>query len=361
MQSIMRALVISMLIWGFTAALNLAPAKEMKNVGAVILLYHHVAENTPRSTSVTPDEFAEHLAFIKANYVVFPLKDIVEAAKHNTPLPDNALAITFDDGYNNIYENAHPLLKEYGFPYTVFINPSVIGVQSNQLSWDTVKTMHNEGVTFANHTLDHLHMLEKRDGESEKQWLNRVWQNVTDAETEITAQVGESLKYLAYPFGEYNEVLTNKLQEQGYIGFGQHSGAVGPFSNLAAIPRFPAAGPYAKLSTLKTKMASFAMPVVNMSLSNPELSSPSLSAPITVTLDATVANQLRINQVTCYYQGDTLPVEVNGGQFSVDLNKALPVGRSRVNCTAPSKTMAGRYFWYSIPFFRADKNGKYPD
>ncbi|MEC7469752.1 MAG: hypothetical protein VYC51_07900, partial [Pseudomonadota bacterium] len=72
MQSIMRALVISMLIWGFTAALNLTQAKEMKNVGAVILLYHHVAENTPRSTSVTPDEFAEHLAFIKANYVVFP-------------------------------------------------------------------------------------------------------------------------------------------------------------------------------------------------------------------------------------------------------------------------------------------------
>lgn len=361
MQSIMRVLGISMLIWGFTSALNVAQAKELKNVGAVILLYHHVAENTPRSTSVTPAEFAEHLAFIKENYVVFPLQDIVEAAKHNTPLPDNALAITFDDGYNNIYEHAHPLLKKYGFPYTVFINPSVIGKQSNQLTWDTVKNMHKEGVTFANHTLDHLHMLEKKAGENEQQWLSRVWKNVTDAEAQITAQIGESLKYLAYPFGEYNEVLANKLQEQGYIGFGQHSGAVGPFSNLAAIPRFPAAGPYAKLSTLKTKMASFAMPVINVSLTDPALSIAELPEPVTVTLDEKVAKQLRIAQVTCFYQGDTLPVTVGNNRFSFEINTALPIGRSRVNCTAPSATMGGRYFWYSTPFFRADKNGKYPD
>lgn len=361
MQSIMRAFGFSMLIWGVAAAFSAVQAKELKNVGAVILLYHHVATNTPRSTSVTPQEFAEHLAFIKANYVVFPLKDIVEAARHNKPLPDNALAITFDDGYDNIYENAHPLLQEYGFPYTVFINPSVIGVQSNQLTWDTVKTMHKDGVTFANHTLDHLHMLERHAGENNNQWLTRIWQNVEEAEKQITGHIGESLKYLAYPFGEYNEMLANKVKEQGYIGFGQHSGAVGPFSDLAAIPRFPAAGPYAKLSTLKTKMASFAMPVVSVSLSNPELTGAELPGPFTVTLDENVAKQLRLSQVTCYYQGDALPVETDANRFSFELSKALPVGRSRVNCTAPSSSMPGRYYWYSTPFFRADKNGKFPD
>ena len=188
----------------------------------VILLYHHVAEDTPRSTSVTPEEFAQHLDYIAENYTVVPLKQLVEAAKGKGSVPDNALAITFDDGYENILTNGHPLLRKHDFPYTIFINPEVIGKQGNQLSWEQVKQMQKQGVTFANHTMDHLHLLEKQAGESEQAWLKRVWQNITSAEKIIQQHTGDSLKYLAYPFGEYNHTLAKRLAEHGYTGFGEH-------------------------------------------------------------------------------------------------------------------------------------------
>ena len=327
----------------------------------VILLYHHVAEDTPRSTSVTPEEFAQHLDYIAENYTVVPLKQLVEAAKGKGSVPDNALAITFDDGYENILTNGHPLLRKHDFPYTIFINPEVIGKQGNQLSWEQVKQMQKQGVTFANHTLDHLHLLEKQAGENEQAWLKRVWQNITSAEKIIQQQTGESLKYLAYPFGEYNLTLAKHLEKQGYTGFGQHSGAFGSFTDMTAIPRFPAAGPYAKLSTLKTKMASLSMPVVNASLADPQVASRQLDDTVNITLDETAAKDVRLSQLACYYQGGTLDVTTTASEFSFTLDAKLPIGRSRVNCTAPSESAGGRFYWYSMPFFVANEKGQYPD
>lgn len=360
MQFITSRRVFPMLL--VALSLLIAPVSADDNsTSGVILLYHHVAENTPRSTSLTPQEFSSHLEYIAANHTVVPLSDIVDAIQNKSSLPEKAVAITFDDGYENILTNAHPLLREHGFPYTIFINPDVIGVQGNQLDWEQVAAMQKEGVTFANHTLDHLHMLEKLEGESEQAWLSRIWNNVTEAEKVIETKTGRSLKYLAYPFGEYNEVLASRLTEHGYVGFGQHSGAAGPHSNQAAIPRFPAAGPYAKLDTLKTKLASLAMPVDAVSLVDPEIKGRKLDSPITVTLEEKASDNVRLKQLACYYQGSTLTTSQSENSFTFILDKQLPTGRSRVNCTAPSNKLAGRFYWYSMPFFVATEEGKYPD
>ncbi|WP_334019513.1 polysaccharide deacetylase family protein [Alteromonas sp. S015] len=325
---------------------------------AAILLYHHVSSSTPASTSISPEVFKSHMEYLDAHHTVVSLQDIVEAIKYNTTLPENAVAITFDDGYANILDNAHPILADLGFPYTVFINPDEIGVGPKQLTWEQVIAMHNNGVVFANHTLDHLHMLNDEQTKGERAWLEKVWQNVESAEKKIEEKLGISLKYLAYPFGEYNTALTNKLKAEGYIGFGQHSGAVGPTSDMQALPRFPAAGPYANLATLKTKLNSLAMPVTQSSHKDPRMTARNLSSPISLTIDS---DDVRLSQVNCFFGGDSIETGTKENVLTFTLNETLPVGRSRVNCTAPSKTQVGRYYWYSTPFFVADEDGNYPD
>jgi peptidoglycan/xylan/chitin deacetylase (PgdA/CDA1 family) len=329
-------------------------ATQMTN--AAILLYHHVSTQTPSSTSVTPDTFKSHMEYIANNHTVLPLTDIVDAIVQHKPLPQDAVAITFDDGYANIYENAHPILTKLGFSYAVFINPNEIGVAPKQLTWKEVKIMHDEGVIFANHTLDHLHML--NDEFTDKDWLERVWNNVEAAEKKIESELGISLKYLAYPFGEYNLALAAKLEENGYIGFGQHSGAVGETSNLQALPRFPAAGPYANLKTLKTKLNSLSMPVVHTTHAEPRVLSNTVSDPLTLTV---TKEDVSLSQVNCFYSGKNIKTHVDEEKVSFAIESTLPIGRSRVNCTAPSKSMSGRFYWYSMPFFLANDNGRYPD
>ncbi len=325
---------------------------------AAILLYHHVSSSTPASTSISPEAFKSHMEYLDAHHTVVSLQDVVSAIQHNTTLPENAVAITFDDGYANILDNAHPILADLGFPYTVFINPDEIGVGPKQLTWEQVIAMHNDGVVFANHTLDHLHMLNGEQAMGERAWLEKVWQNVESAEKKIEDKLNISLKYLAYPFGEYNTALANKLKAEGYIGFGQHSGAVGPSSDMQALPRFPAAGPYANLATLKTKLNSLAMPVTQSSHKDPRMTARNLSSPISLTIDS---DDVRLTQVNCFFGGDPIETSLEENVLTFTLDETLPVGRSRVNCTAPSNAQSGRYYWYSTPFFVADEDGNYPD
>ncbi len=325
---------------------------------AAILLYHHVSSSTPASTSISPEAFKSHMEYLDAHHTVVSLQDVVSAIQHNTTLPENAVAITFDDGYANILDNAHPILADLGFPYTVFINPDEIGVGPKQLTWEQVIAMHNDGVVFANHTLDHLHMLNGEQAMGERAWLEKVWQNVESAEKKIEDKLDISLKYLAYPFGEYNTALANKLKAEGYIGFGQHSGAVGPSSDMQALPRFPAAGPYANLATLKTKLNSLAMPVTQSSHKDPRMTTRNLSSPISLTIDS---DDVRLTQVNCFFGGDPLETSLEENVLTFTLDETLPVGRSRVNCTAPSNAQSGRYYWYSTPFFVAYEDGNYPD
>ncbi|GGW91012.1 polysaccharide deacetylase family protein [Alteromonas halophila] len=335
---------------------TVAKAEPLSN--AVILIYHHVAKDTPASTSVTPDTFKKHMAFLDENYNVLSLKEVMPSLKAGEALPDRTVVITFDDGFANILENAHPVLREYGFPYTVFINPGEIGSNPSQLTWQQVQKMQEEGAIFANHTLNHMHMLEKSAEERDDAWLVRVWDNVAQAEEKLKEKTGESLKYLAYPFGEFNQALADKVTQEGYTGFAQHSGAVGPHSNFAALPRFPAAGIYADLDKLKIKLDSLAMPLDENSGLPPQRSSREIETPLTLNI---TSDDVRLSQAACYYQGSALPVEVSGMTLTAELDMTLPVGRSRINCTAPSKAHSGRYYWYSQPFFIADKNGRYPD
>ncbi|WP_297818931.1 polysaccharide deacetylase family protein [uncultured Paraglaciecola sp.] len=325
---------------------------------AVILLYHHVSHSTPGVTSVSPETFREHMQYLAEHHQVLPLKEVIETLQNKQPLSDKAVVITFDDGYKNIYNNAHPILKEFSFPYTIFINPPLIGKVSYQLDWQQVKIMANEGASFANHGSQHSHMLTKNKSESEESWLRRSLLEIETAETILKNNLGYSLKYFAYPYGEFDLKLKNRLKASGYIGFAQHSGAIASYSDFSALPRYPSAGIYSNIQSLKVKLNSLAMPVDNVSSYDPkvELYSDTESLSFNVKTD-----DLLPQQINCFQNGQNLNMFLKGNTVSVDINPITQPGRHRVNCTAPSISETNRYYWFSQPFFMPTIEGKWLD
>ena len=346
----MRYYFKTLLLLTMAAVLSPSQAQQLDN--AVILLYHHVSTTTPASTSISPAMFEQHMQLLQQHYKVLPLTEIITKLQQGQTLPDKAVAITFDDGHDNLFSQAHPILKSMGLPYTIFITPETVGRHS-QLSWQQIKVMANDGVSFANHSLRHDHLLQKQANETEQQWLRRIQLDITQAEQMLQDQLGYSLKYLAYPYGEFNPQLQKLVTELGYIGFGQHSGAISSASDFSALPRFPAAGIYARLKSLKVKLNSLAMPVINNTLPSPEVAQDRI---VDWQFEITTTD-INPRQIGCFFEGDNLDVQVQDKTVSPQLLSPLPTGRSRVNCTAPSKQHKGRYYWFSQPFFRAGLDG----
>ncbi len=326
---------------------------------AVIIQYHHVDTNSPSVTSVTPEQFSEQMQYLAdKHFNVIPLSQLIKALQLKQALPEKTIAITFDDGYKSILNNAHPILKKHGFPYAMFIAIKPIEMKyRNMMDWQQINKIASEGAEIMNHSYGHDHLIRRLPAETHEQWLSRIKNNIEKTEAVIKQHTGQNHKVLAYPYGEYNTAITNMLKAEGYSALGQQSGAVGKYSDLQALARFPIAGVYTSLKSLKAKFRSLAMPVLKQVPMNPELTANQTKPTLTLTLDM---SDINAGQVMCFItgQGAQKPSWMNSNTFEVQTAKTMPAGRFRYNCTAPSKTKSG-YYWFSHAWVKPKLNGEW--
>lgn len=322
----------------------------------VILVYHHVAGDTPPSTSLSPKNFAAHLEYLQANdFNVISLPAMVDALANRESIPDKSVAITFDDGYASIYDTAFPMLQEYGYPFTLFVSTGPIDRgQSNYMTWEHIAEMAAAGVTIANHLVEHPYMLERLSGEDEKGWLNRLQQEILQAQNSITEHTGQTQRLLAYPYGEYNNAIKNLVSSLEFTGLAQNSGAVGFDSDFAALPRFPLASIYANLDTAKIKFASKAFNVEQIAPTNPLSTDPRPLAK----LKFSPGNYLR-QQIACFSNGEAMSLnwsDEEDGILEIKPKTDLRARRSRYVCTAPD-TESNQFYWYSVQWINPNFSG----
>lgn len=77
------------------------------------------------------DFFESQLNFLHRHYQIFPLPELVGRLSHHDPIPSNALALSFDDGYRDNYTLAYPVLKRFGVPATIFLTTKYIDQAAN--------------------------------------------------------------------------------------------------------------------------------------------------------------------------------------------------------------------------------------
>ncbi len=86
-----------------------------------ILTYHSI-DDSGSIISTSPDKFRSQMRHLRdKHFNVISLKEVVTNIRKKSPLPRRSIAITFDDGFKNVYNIAYPILKNYGFTATVFL------------------------------------------------------------------------------------------------------------------------------------------------------------------------------------------------------------------------------------------------
>ena len=328
-----------------------APAAPTTEPHAVILLYHHVSEKTPASTSVTPTQFEQHLDFlVEHDYRVLPLERVLDAVlKEAEDIPERVVAVTFDDAYESIYTEAHPRLSARGWPYTVFANTDAIDSgHSPYMSWAKLRELAEDGVAIGNHSAGHAHMSRPEAGESERDWRRRVRADIQKAHGRIAEEIGTAPELFAYPYGEDSPALAEVVAEDHEYGLAQRSGPVGPLTDPLSIPRFPMATGFASLDRLELAVRSRPLPVSETntrpagSRGNGDLNRIDLKIE---------AGGFRAGQLNCFAgSGQRLETSMDGtGPYRVTIDVAVvgTPGRNKINCTAPAADGSGDFYWFS--------------
>ena len=331
-----RKIVLTVLCCLFSLV---SPQTFAESDHCVLLVYHRFTDDGPKSTSVSPELFRSHLSYFQANgFEVLPLDKVINALKTKNTLPDKCVSLTADDGYQSIYDGAYPLLKEFQMPMAVFVSTKAIDQHySSIMSWELLRQM-SDLISVYNHGVSHSHLVDKD--------TKVIVAEITDAQKRLEKELGVKSKFFAYPYGEFDDITYRQLQDLDYVGFGQHSGAIGVNSDWFNLPRFAMAGLYAKMSSFALKVNSLPMPIAS---ERPKLMMIDAgNRPLLTLKFSRPMNANERYQFACFVAGQDNP-EINWiGVDKVTVRSVEPLskGRSRYNCTVPSK-QKGRYYWYS--------------
>jgi peptidoglycan/xylan/chitin deacetylase (PgdA/CDA1 family) len=194
------------------------PDGVSRQVRVPILMYHYLsdpprgADRYRRDLSVSPALFEQHLAYLQAEgYQSITLYDLLYHLTQGVPLPDQPVVITFDDGYRDNYDNAFPLLQQYGFDATFFVLVEVTNQgEAEYLTWDMMREMHAAGMDIECHARVHEYLPENDD-------QRLVWQ-VLGCREAIESELGQRPRFISYPSGRFDERVAAFFASDNYWG-----------------------------------------------------------------------------------------------------------------------------------------------
>lgn len=176
-----------------------------------ILMYHSISDEEG-SLHVTSGNFARQIGFLKEKgYNVISLDEFVEGERKGIKFPHDTVVITFDDGYENNYLYAFPVLAKYDMTATIFLITNYADNRKEYVTWDQVRLMMSKGIDFGGHTRSDVYLPSVKDEGS-------LRNEVAGPKKDIESRTGKEAKYFCYPTGGFNKQVKLAVKEAGYKG-----------------------------------------------------------------------------------------------------------------------------------------------
>lgn len=238
-----KALTISIAVIVIIFLTQVLPSAQPKTIKKIpILVYHHISEDPSELNNlvISPQKFREDMLYLKVcGYNTITFQELIDNKEKKTPLPENPIIVTFDDGYKSNYIYAYPILKELNLKAVISIIGIMIkdeneGSDNRMLTWKELKEMVNSKVFEVQaHSYD-LHHWEddlnesggvaRLKGESAEQYRTRFKSDTQKLKDLVYKRLGVSLNIYTYPYGIYSSESNYILKEMGFKGslLGEH-------------------------------------------------------------------------------------------------------------------------------------------
>jgi peptidoglycan/xylan/chitin deacetylase (PgdA/CDA1 family) len=208
-----------------------------------ILTYHKV--DTVRELSVnciSPKIFEKQIRFLaECGYQSISPELMVATVRSDGKFPEKPILITFDDGYENFYNYAYPIMKKYGYTATVFLLAGYIELMNfwdvklgwrrfRHLTLSQIQDLSKEGFCFGSHGVNHLFLTHQND--------STVKFEIQTSKSILETLLQKPIHFFAYPYGDYDFKTARLVQESGYMAaFSLNPGKVIKTDSLYFLPR----------------------------------------------------------------------------------------------------------------------------
>jgi len=211
---------------------------------SIPILTFHAVDGRSSVISLSPRVFRRGMATLHENgYQTLSLPEAVNFMRQGKPFPDRSFVITFDDGYQTVYDEAIPILKGYGMSATVFLTvgeksasnpadrlPSLNG--RSMLNWREIREMKQWGFDFGSHTLTHPDLTRLP--------LERVEIEIHNSKAIIEDALSDLINCFAYPYGRYDNRSREIVKKHFACACSDTLGLVNQGSDLYALKRIDA-------------------------------------------------------------------------------------------------------------------------
>lgn len=191
-----------------------------KEARVSVLGYHDFTEGKSSNDMILNiDDFRAQMQAIKdAELPVISMREFLDWKQGKADIPAQCMMITIDDGWKATHTLAMSVLKEYGYPFTIFLYKNYVGVGGRSMTHDEIRELVSAGATISSHSVSHQNMKLRR-GKSEEEyheWLRVELEDSYKFLQENFGDTGAVVPTFAYPYGYWNDETTEMAKDLGY-------------------------------------------------------------------------------------------------------------------------------------------------
>lgn len=175
-----------------------------------ILLYHQIGYSEIKDNQyyVSPEEFEKQMFLLHAwGYRTISVRQLAIAILNGAELPIKPIVLTFDDGNENAYTRAFPILQKYDFIGTAYIVYNYVGV-TNYMDKAQIRELYEAGWEIGSHGISHVDLTKRTD---------RQEAEIIESKRKLEMLLEVPISTFAYPFGSYDALSLYYMDFAGYI------------------------------------------------------------------------------------------------------------------------------------------------
>jgi peptidoglycan/xylan/chitin deacetylase (PgdA/CDA1 family) len=179
-----------------------------------ILMYHHIADLPMDATelrmtwTVSPRNFDAQMQWLARNgFRTISMAQLVAHLKQRQPLPAKPIIISFDDGWQEQYTTAFPILTKYGLSGTFFVYIRPLD-HTEFMTWAQLQELVAAGMDIQSHSLTHPHLRALAP--------DAAYKEIAESKALLEKRLGKPVIAFCYPFGEYNHTIIEMVKRAGY-------------------------------------------------------------------------------------------------------------------------------------------------